>query len=51
MTRLLQAIGLLPKPIDWAAWLEEDRQRRLQSFEVQDYAKRRQAALKGLGRA
>jgi hypothetical protein len=36
-----------PQPIDWNARLEEDRQRRLQSFELQDFLRRRAAALKG----
>ncbi len=46
MTSFLQAIGFLPKPIDWNARLEADRHRRANSFAIQDYAKRRQAALK-----
>lgn len=50
MTRLLQAIGILPKPIDWGARLQEVVERTRNSFEVIDYGRRRAAALKARGR-
>jgi hypothetical protein len=48
---LLKAIIRYPLTggIDWNARLEADRQRRLASFELQDWRRRRAAALKGRG--
>jgi hypothetical protein len=52
MIRLLLAIIRYPltggpEAVDWNARLEADRQRRLASFELQDWNRRRAAALKG----
>jgi hypothetical protein len=51
MIALLKAIIRYPLTggIDWNARLEADRQRRLASFELQDWRRRRAAALKGRG--
>lgn len=54
--RILKAIieypiGERQVETDWNARLEADRQKRLASFEVQDFIRRREAALRGLGRA
>lgn len=48
---ILYPIGERQVETDWNARLEADRQRRLASFEVQDFIRRREAALRGLGRA
>jgi hypothetical protein len=56
MIRFLKSLILYPltggpQPIDWGARLEADRQQRLNSFELQDWKRRRAAALRGRGRA
>ena len=48
---LFPPFGFDPARIDWNARLEADVERRRNSFEIQDYRKRRAAALKGRGRA
>lgn len=44
--RIKQWLGLMPKPVDWNARLQEMVDECRNSFAVRDYAKRREAMLK-----
>lgn len=53
MIRFLRSFILYPLTggIDWKARLAADVERRKNSFEIEQYRRRRAAALRGLGRA